>query len=432
MLRIAIPLALAELGWMGMSVVDNIMVGRLPNSAEAIGAASVGSALFYSFTIFGLGLMSGMDALVSHAHGADDWPGARRVLAAGIGLSCCAAPILTACVLASGPLLAVIGVQQKIASEALGFNRILVWSLPLLFAYTTFRRYLQGVHYVRPVTIALVTSNLINVAGNWVLIYGHLGFPALGVRGSALSTVIARAYLAGMLGWAVRRRDPGAFQDLRPDGRRIRALLSLGLPAALTVGFEVGVFNVVTALAGTLDEVSLAAHTIALNAAAVAYMVPLGIASAAAVAVGRARGQGNFRAAARAGWIAVAVGVVYECVSAVVFLTLAGPIARKYTTDARVIAFAGTLFLIAAVFQVFDGIQCIAIGALRGAGNTRTPMVWNLLGYWGLGLPLGCFLCYRLQWGVIGLWDGLCLALMLTATGLLETWKRQRLGPLYA
>src|SRR4051812_41870062 len=151
MLRIAIPLAMAELGWMLMSVVDNIMVGRLPNSAEAIGAASVGSALFYSFTIFGLGLMSGMDALISHAFGADDWPEARRLLASALVLALCAAPPLALCIFAAAPLLRVIGVVTATAAQALEFTEVLVWSLPLLLIYTTLRRYLQGIHYVRPV-----------------------------------------------------------------------------------------------------------------------------------------------------------------------------------------------------------------------------------------------------------------------------------------
>lgn len=424
MLRIAIPLALAELGWMAMSVVDVIMVGRLPDSAVAIGAASVGSALFYGFAIFGTGLMSGLDTLVSHAFGAGDWPEARRSLASGVLLALCATPGLVGCVLGSVPLLAEIGVTEPVRLQAGGFVRVLVWSLPLLLLYTTFRRYLQGIHCVRPVTFALVTANLINALGNWLLIYGHLGLPGLGVRGSALSTVFARIYLVAVLFGAVLLRDPAAFRGARASRHRVWKLLRLGFPAALTVGFEVGVFNAATALAGTLDPVSLAAHTIALNAAALTYMVPLGIASAAAVSVGRALGAREPQGAARAGWTALGLGTAFEVVSSLAFLLFPRQIARLYTNDEAVISFAVTLLAIAAVFQLFDGLQTVATGALRGLGNTRTPMAWNLVGYWAIGLPLGSWLCFQQRWGAIGLWDGLCVALILIGIGLTAVWWR--------
>lgn len=427
MLRIAIPLALAELGWMAMSVVDNIMVGRMPNSAVAIGAASLGGALFYGFAIFGIGLMSGLDTLVSHAYGAGDMPEARRSLAAGLCLAISAAPVLVVLILSTALLLGWIGVTEEIRSGAVGFMHVLIWSLPLLLIYTTFRRYLQGIHFVKPITFAVVSSNLVNLFGNWLLIFGNWGAPALGIRGSALSTVLARVYLAGFLMLAVRFRDPAAFHGSarvrRPDLGQVWRLLKLGLPAALTIGFEVGVFNAATALAAKLDAISLAAHTIALNAASVTYMVPLGIGSAAAVSVGKALGANDKPHAARAGWTALALGVAYEVCSAILFVLLPGPIARVYTHDPAVISFTVRLFSIAAVFQIFDGLQTIATGALRGAANTRTPMVWNLVGYWGIGLPVGCWLCFGLKWGAVGLWDGLCLALMLMGTGLVGVWR---------
>jgi MATE family multidrug resistance protein len=159
-----------------------------------------------------------------------------------------------------------------------------------------------------------------------------------------------------------------------------------------------------------------------LNAASITYMVPLGIASAAAVSVGRHVGSGDRRGAARAGWTALGLGVSFEIFAALSFLVFPSQIARLYTHDARVVAFAVTLLYIAALFQVFDGLQAIATGALRGLGNTRTPMVWNLLGYWVIGLPLGCWLCFHLHWGAVGLWDGLCLALILIGLGLSAVW----------
>ena len=422
MLGIAIPLAFAELGWMSMYVVDNIMVGHLPDSAVAIGAASVGGALFSAFAIGGIGIMAGLDTLISQAYGARNLPEAHRLLASGLALAVGLSPPIVGLILALTPLLGVLGVAPAIRLPAVGFIKIIVWSMPVLLIYTTFRRYLQGIHYVRPVTFALITSNLVNVLGNWLLIYGHWGAPALGIRGSALSTVIARIYLAAALALAVRFRDPAAFHFLRPDRDRMVALFRLGLPAALTTGFEVAVFNATTALAATLDPVSLAAHTIALNAASLTFMVPLGISSAAAVSVGRALGSGHRRRAVDAGWTALGLAMVFEMAAALAFVLLPREIARAYTHDGQVISLAVKLLAIAAVFQVFDGVQTVATGALRGMGNTRTPMTWNLVCYWVIGLPFGCWLCFVLHWGAVGLWDGLCVALVLIGVGLLWAW----------
>ena len=422
MLRIAVPLAMAELGWMFMSVVDTIMVGGLPSSAVSIGAASVGSALFYTFAIFGIGLMAGMDTLVSQAFGAGKPADGWRSLGTGLLLAALASPVLSAAVILAIPLLGVFGIHPQVRVQAEGFVRVLVWSLPCLLFYSVFRRYLQGLHDVRPVTFALLTANLVNVAGNWALIYGHLGLPAMGVRGSALSTVIARIYLVAVLLLAVALRDPAALRGMRADLTRLRQLLYLGLPAAVTIGLEVGVFNTSTAVIGKLGPVSLAAHTIAINAAAVSYMIPLGISSAAAVAVGRAIGAKDPQAATRAGWTAISIGVAWALVAALMFALLGGPISRIYTSDPKVIAFAATLFLIAGLFQLFDALQTVATGALRGMGDTRTALVWNLVCYWVIGFPLGCWLGFYLGWGAVGIWCGLCLALVLIGIGLTVRW----------
>jgi MATE family multidrug resistance protein len=423
-LRIAVPLALAELGWMFMSVVDTIMVGGLPDSAVAIGAASVGSALYYVFAIFGTGLMSGLDTLVSQAFGAGKQPDGWRSLGSGLLLAVLSAPVLGAAVLLSIPALAAMKINSEVRIEAEKFVRVLVWSLPFLLLYSVFRRYLQGLHDVRPITFALITANLVNVAGNWVLIYGHLGMPAMGVPGSALSTVIARFYLAAALFIAVALRNPAALRGMRADFTRLGELFRLGLPAGVTIALEVGVFNTATAVIGKLEPASLAAHTITLNAAAVSYMVPLGIASAAAVMVGKAVGAGDPTGAKRAGWTAVGIGVVWALIAATAFVLFSGPITRVYTRDAGVIRLAATLFVIAALFQICDGLQTITTGALRGKGDTTTAMVWNLVCYWGIGFPIGVWLCFSFGWGATGIWTGLCLALTLIGIGLTVRWHR--------
>jgi multidrug resistance protein, MATE family len=406
---------------MAMGVVDVIMVGRLPHSADAIGAASLGSALFYPFAIGAIGLLSGLDTLVSQAFGANDLSAARRALGSGLAIALAASPIAAALILAIVPLLSSLGVVAAVRDDAAGFIHILVWSLPLLLIYTCFRRYLQGIHCVAPVAFALVSSNLVNLLGNWILIFGHWGAPAMGVRGSALSTVLARIYLAAFMAVAVNMKDPGAISFphcLHASREIVGRLLRLGFPAAATIGLEIGVFNAATVLAGMLDPVSLAAHTIVLNAAAVTYMVQVGLGSAAAVSVGRALGANDHEAAVRAGWIAMAIGTAAEICAAVLFLVVPRQIANIYTVDARVVKVSASLFAIAAGFQIFDGLQTVATGALRGWGDTKSSMIWNLVSYWGIGLPVGWWLCFRLHWGIAGIWDGLWLALILTGVGL--------------
>lgn len=428
MLHIAIPLALAEFGWMSMGVVDILVVGRLPESAVAIGGASLGNAVFFGVAVLGIGLMSGLDTLVSHAFGASDMPDARRSLGAGLALALAASTVLAVVILGVLPLLGAVGVTPEVRDQAAIYIRMLVWSLPALLLYTVFRRYLQGIHYVRPVTFVLVTANLVNLAGNWLFVFGHWGVPAMGLRGSALSTLVARIYLAGFLFAAVRWRDPEAFAALQFDAARIRRLFRLGLPAGITVGLEVGVFCVVTALVGTLGAVSLAAHTIALNAASLSYTVPLGISSAAAVSVGRALGAKDRRGAERAGWTAIGLAVAWELCTSACFLLLPRQIGMAYTADERVISFGVALLAIAAAFQLGDGLQTVATGALRGLGNTRTPLLWNLAGYWIIGLPLGYWLCFVRGWGAAGLWYGLCAALVLIGIGLTAEWRRASRG----
>jgi MATE family multidrug resistance protein len=277
---------------------------------------------------------------------------------------------------------------------------------------------------------ALVTANLVNAFGNWLLIWGHFGLPALGINGSAWATVGARVYMATFLGIAILRehRNRGAAHIRVPfafDAARVRTLLALGLPAASQVTLEVGVFAAVSALAGTLDPVSLGAHQIALNIAALAFMVPLGLSSAAAVRVGYAVGAGDRRRAVQAGWTAFAVGATITGIVGVSFIVIPMPMLRAFTRDPQLLSIAVRLLAIAAVFQLFDGTQAVATGVLRGVGDTRTPMVINVIGHWVFGLPIGWALCFRYGWGVAGLWVGLSIGLIFVAVVLTVAWQRK-------
>jgi MATE family multidrug resistance protein len=309
MLRLAIPVVLAEIGWVAMGVVDVMMVGRI--DAESIGAVSLGRAVFLVVVVFGIGLLLGLDTVVSHDFGAGQLRSCQRWLCHGVQLSLAISVPLMLAARGMGAALRGWSIEPGVLSLALGYLDAVVWSALPLFLYFTFRRYLQAINLVRPVMIALVSANLVNVAGNWILIFGNLGAPALGAVGAGWASVLASIYLALFLLVAILLHDREERTGLlsiswRPDWARHRRLLALGLPAAAQLFVEVGVFALMTALAGRLAPAALAAHQIALNAASVTYMVPLGISSAAAVRVGQALGRGAPLGAAHAGWTALA------------------------------------------------------------------------------------------------------------------------------
>jgi MATE family multidrug resistance protein len=429
-LRLAIPLVLAELGWMSMAIVDTMMVGRLPNSAVAISAVSLGGILVHTLAFFGGGLLVGLDTLVSQAFGAGQREDCHRSLVHGIYLSLALTPLLMVPVWFFDPLLRHAGIAPDILALAVPYSKAMAWgTLPLLL-YFGVRRCMQSMNMVRPIAFALITANIINAVGNWLLIYGKLGAPAMGAVGSGWSTAWARIYLAavlvGYLLWYDRKHRTRLLRTpIQPDLRRIRRLLALGFPAAMQISLEIGVFALVTALIGRLGAVSLASHQIALNTVSLTYMVPLGVSSAAAVRVGQAIGRKDPAGARDAGGSAIFYGAAFMTLAGIALLVFPRGIARLFTPDVAIIRSTVYLLAAGAAFQLFDGIQTVATGALRGAGDTRTPMFCHFTAYWIIGLPLGAWLCFSRGWGAFGLWAGLSLALILIGIVLLFAWRRR-------
>jgi MATE family multidrug resistance protein len=429
MVRLALPLVLAELGWMSMAIVDTVMVGHLPDSATAMGAVSLGSNIFIVLALFGAGLLMGLDTLVSQAFGAGQREDCHRSLVNSIYLSVALTPILTAPVWLLPNLLRGMHIDPAILALAIPYTKALAVGLFPLLLYFAVRRCLQAMNMVRIVAFALVTANIVNAVGNWVLIYGKWGAPAMGAVGSGWSTALARVYMAGvlivyLLWYDHRHRTDLLKTPVDIDLPRIRRLLTLGYPAALQFTLESGIFALVTALIARLGPVPLASHQIALNTVAFTYMVPLGISSAAAVRVGQAVGRKDPRAAGDAGNTAIFLGAAFMSCASAALLIFPHAIARMYTPATDVIRATTFLLAAGAAFQLFDGIQTVATGALRGAGDTRTPMLCHLIAYWIIGLPLGYWLCFGRDWGAFGLWAGLSVALILIGVVLLATWRR--------
>jgi MATE family multidrug resistance protein len=408
---------------MSMTIVDTIMVGHI--GPAAIGATGIGSSAFYTVAIFGMGLLLGLDTLVSQSFGAGNREDCHHSLAQGVYLALGVTIPLMIVFSFVPPMFAALGVNPEVSSQAAPFVSMLSWSTLPLLLYGAFRRYLQGIGHVRPVMFGLISANLVNWLGNWVLIEGHWGAPRLGVVGSALSTGIARIYMAGVLAFFIWWFERGTLGGLvrKPDWVRLSRLLRLGFPAATQILLEIGAFGAAAVMAGRLTPAALAAHQISLNCAALSYMVPLGISSAAAVAVGQSIGRRHFELARREGFMAIGLGCTFMGLAALLFWLAPLPILKVYTNDQAVLSIGVKLLGLAAIFQLFDAIQIVATGSLRGLGNTRAPMFVNLAGYWVFGLPLGYFLCFHEGLGIYGLWIGLTLALIAIAVYLLYVWN---------
>jgi MATE family multidrug resistance protein len=427
MVSLAVPVILAEIGWTTMGLVDTIMVG--PLGPAAIGAVGLGSIVFLSIGIFGMGLLLGLDTLVSQAFGAGRLDQCDRWLRQGVYLALLVAVPLSLLAFGVTATLPLWGLNASVLALAAPYLNVVSLSVLPLLLYTTFRRYLQAMNIVRPVTVALISANLVNVAVNWVLIYGKFGFPALGATGAAWATVLSRVYMAAVLLVAVnasrgRRRADSPRPSRHADWQAIRRLLALGGPAGLQILLEVGVFAAASALAGRLAPASLAAHQIALNLWSFVFMVPLGLNAAGAVRVGQAVGRRDRDGVSRAGWTALALGAAFTASSAVVFLAAPGALIGAFSRDTTVLEIGRSLLAIAGVCLIFDGTQGISTGILRGLGETRIPMLANLAGHWAVGLPLGYAACFWWGWGVQGLWFGLATGLTCVGSLLLATWHR--------
>jgi multidrug resistance protein, MATE family len=431
-LTLALPLILAELGWMSMGIVDTIMVGHTANPALAISAVALGQVL-YNTIAFGIaGVLLGLDTYLAQSHGAGRFDEANRWLLHGLILAAGLAATLILIIVWAPAVMLRLPIDRDVLTSSVSFLGSLNYGTPALFLYFTLRRYLQAFNHVRPIAWALVTANLINVVGNWLLIFGHtwgiLKIPALGVTGAGLATSVSRCYLALFLIialWRIERRHHYGLASMARhfEPTRIRRLALLGAPAGGQIFVEIAIFGLVTFLIGTMGRLPLSGHEIALNCASFTFMVPYAISAAGAVRVGQAIGRKAPHEAASAGWAAIVLGAgAMACFSAIL-LTLPHAIAHSFTGDPAVIAATIPLLLVAAIFQFFDGLQITATGALRGAGNTHAGLIVQIIGYWIIGLPIGYLIAFRRHRGAVGLWLGLCAGLIVAGIALAFIWR---------
>jgi MATE family multidrug resistance protein len=410
--RLAAPVALVQLGLMLMGVIDTMMLGHV--SAEALAAGALGNIVTVLLLIFGGGVLSALDPLVAQADGAGDTAAVGAHLQRGAVLAVALAIPFGLLLWEVSPALRLAGQPEAVIGDAAAYARGIIWGLPAYFLFVAFRQTLQAMSIVRPTAVAIVAGNLTNVLGNWVLIFGNLGFPAQGVAGSAYATSFSRWTMFALLLWAARGALAVYWRGLTreaADLKRHLRLLRIGLPIGFHQSIEILFFATLALLVGRMGVVPLAGHQIAINLASLSFMVPLGIAGAAATRVGNAIGRQDMPGARRAAAICLLLGAGTMLAFAILFALLPEPLARLYTNDQKVIAMAVLLLPIAAVFQVFDGVQTVGGGVLRGAADTTFPAALALLGFWALGLPAGLYLAYQAGQGPAGLWWGMNVGL---------------------
>jgi MATE family multidrug resistance protein len=430
LIHLALPVVGAQVGSMAMSVVDTMMVGRL--SVEALAASSLGSAWVFALLLFGQGLVMGIDPLVTQAHGAGDGHKVARATQLGVVVALLVSVPISFLIGLTEHTLLFLGQSSALSSMAHDFAVVQIPSVPFFLLFVVLRQYLQGRGVVRPTFYVTVAANLFNVAANYALIFGKFGYPALGLVGAGVATTLSRAFMPIVLILVVRAFSlhHGAWLPWSRSAlglRELRVVLALGIPVAVQMSLEIFAFSAASLIAGRLGALALAAHTVVLNMAALAFMIPLGISHATVTRVGNLIGAGRHHDAQRAAWVALALGATVMTMSATIFVVGRNWLPSLYTADAEVIAGCALILPIAAAFQIFDGLQAVGAGVLRGMGRTRPGAVFNLFAFWVLGLPVGGWLALRAGWGLSGLWWGLCLGLATVAMCLI-VWIHRR-GP---
>ena len=417
-LRLGLPLLVANLAVAGMSLADTLMSGQL--GAGALAAVAVGSSYYGVFMVVGLGTMTALSPLVAHAYGGGHGAliGAYARQGGWIGLAL--ALLLVLGLSAVKPLLTLIGTDPAVVPDSVGYVYAVAAGIPGLLGFQALRAVSEGLGRTRPMMTIALAGLATNIVGNWVFMYGKFGLPALGAVGTGVATAIVQWLMfAMMLAHVLRHRayrPYGIFARFeRPDSARIREILRLGVPIGGSMVAESALFSAAGLMMSTLGATIVAAHQIALNYAAFMFMAPVSLHSATTIHVGHALGRGDRAGARRAGFVGIGLCALLMLASALLLAVANEQIAALYTQDGAVRAVAASLLLLAAVFQVSDGLQVGAMGALRGFKDARWPLVITIGAYWLVGFPLAFYGGIVQGGGPAGVWWGLIAGLSVSA-----------------
>ena len=420
LLRLALPVATVQVGFIFMGAVDTVMVGHV--SPRDLAAVALGNLYFFMTTSFGLGTLFTLDPLVSQAFGAGDRAGIARAFQRGfviaVGLAVFSSLLLTP----GRPLLTFLRQPIDVIPVAADYALVSIPGVLPFFFFVVLRQGLQSMGRVGPIVVVILLANAANVFFNWVLIFGNLGAPAMGAVGSGWATTLSRWFMLLTLvaiAWPLLRPY---VRPLRGDALDIEPLLRmcrLGIPIGIQFFLEFGVFGVIGILMGFLGTIPMASHQVAINLASVTFMMAVGVTQATTVLVGQAVGAGDPERARRSAGAGLLIAGTVMALNGAIFLSIPGLLARLYTPDLEVWGLAATLIPVAGIFQIFDGLQAVGSGVLRGVGDTLAPMIVNLVGFWLIALPISLYLAFPGGLGPLGLWWGMAAGLAAVALFLL-------------
>jgi len=438
-LALSLPLVLTSLAQIAMTATDVIFIGRL--GSHALAASALGANLYAAIAFFALGLVTATAPMVARELGArrHSVRDVRRTVAQGLWTAVIISVPGCLALWHGEAILLAIRQPPELAAQAGIYLRALMWALPPFLGFLVLRSFVAALQRPRSALWVALAGILFNAVADWALVFGHLGFPAMGLIGAGIASATASAFLfLGMIVVVTRDRRFRRYRLFarawQADRQRLAALWKLGLPIALATAFEVTIFNAAAFLMGWLGEAELAAHAVAIQLASISFMVPYGIAQAATVRVGHAFGARDAPAIQRAGWTAYGLGVGSMVIAALLMVTVPHWLLAAFfdihaPANAQLLALASSYLAVAAVFQIVDGAQVMGAGMLRGLHDTRIPMVYAAIGYWGLGLPAGAALAFWAGWRGVGIWSGLAIGLGVVAVLMTRRWiRRERAG----
>ncbi len=432
---LALPIVLTQIAQVGIRAADTIFMGRLGTPELAAGA--LGGNFYFLFYLFGLGIVVSVSALAARARGAGDADEVRRFVRQGFWVATAVGAPFVIALWQIEPILRLLGQSTANSALASDYMQMMVWGLIPSLWMVSLRSFISALSRPRSVLLITVIGVGVNAFGDYALMFGNFGFPALGIAGAGLSSSIVNILMfAALLVYVVRDGEFRQYAILRrvwrPDWAKFVEIIRVGLPVGTTLLFEVGLFFAASILLGLISTEQLAAHQIAMQCVSFTFMVPLGFAQAATIRVGLAAGAQDRLGVGRAGWTAITLGGIFMVTASYVFwfhplpvihLFLGGRVAES----AEVVRFAVLLLAVAAVFQIADGLQALTAGALRGLRDTRAPMLIAVFGFWVIGFPVSVLLGFWLDFEGVGVWSGLAAGLIIVACFLLVrfyNWQR--------
>jgi multidrug resistance protein, MATE family len=427
-LKLALPVMLSNLGHVLMGVCDNIMVGHV--NVVSLAAAGLANIAFNVLLLFGIGVSYAITPLVAEADGENNEKRIVDTLRHGLVINLLNGIFLAGVVYFGKNVLYYIDQPDEVVDTALPYLNIITFSLIPALIYQSFRQFAEGLSNTRIALVVVLGSNVINVGLNYILIYGHLGFPAYGLNGAGWATLVSRTLMA--IGIAVYiyhhpgfRRFRGAFVPGQYSGKTFSRLLHLGIPSGIQFIFEVAAFDFSLVMMGWLGTRELAAHQIVINLASLSYMVASGLAAAATIRVGYFLGRRDLPNLKRASFSMLGMGMALMGFFALLFIFGKDLLPMMYVKDNEVMIVAARLLVVAGLFQLSDGAQVICIAALRGLQDVKIPSILIFIAYWLIGLPLGYWFSFKLNYGPEGIWLGLLIGLTVTAVAMFYRFKIQ-------